>query len=148
MYGVSDKVLSMALSELLMAAPKSKTHWAEVGTTMIAIDTLVHNFLHRSGILHRLDAAHPYGPGCYGDHGCVTIIQAVAGQIDAREFNPRFPKTFPRFVQNAIWRYCSENGLDVCNGNRVDDKARCEYLYCQVRRMCDQVALHPRSSGG
>ena len=27
-YGVSDKVLSMALSILLMAAPKSKKHWA------------------------------------------------------------------------------------------------------------------------
>ena len=141
-YGVSDKVLSMALSELLMAAPRSKDHWAQVGTTMIAIDTLVHNFLHRTGILHRFGAAHPYGPACYGAHGCVGIIQAVANQIDAREFNPRFPKTFPRFVQNAIWRYCSENGLDVCNGNRIDDKARCGNLYCQVRRMCDRVALH------
>ena len=80
-----------------------------------------------------------------GDHGCVGIIQAVANQIDAREFNPRFPKTFPRFVQNAIWRYCSENGLDVCNGNRIDDKARCGNLYCQARRMCDRVALHPPS---
>ena len=117
-YGVSDKVLSMALSELLMAAPRSKHHWAQVGTTMIAIDTLVHNFLHRTGILKRFGAAHPYGPACYGAHGCVGVIQAVANQIDAREFNPRFPKTFPRFVQNAIWRYCSENGIDVCNGNR------------------------------
>jgi hypothetical protein len=35
---------------------------------MIAVDTLVHNFLHRTGILHRLDASHAYGPACY--HGC------------------------------------------------------------------------------
>jgi hypothetical protein len=30
----------------------------------------------------------------------------------ARQFNPTFPRTFPRFVQYAIWRYCSQGGLD------------------------------------
>ena len=140
-YGVSDKVLSMALSILLMAAPKSKKHWASVGTTMIAIDTLVHNFLHRTGILRRFGAEHLYGAACYGAHGCVTIIQNVAELIDAREFNPRFPQTFPRFVQHMIWRYCSESGLNVCNGNRIDDTARCDNAYCQARRMCDRILL-------
>jgi hypothetical protein len=32
---------------------------------MIAIDTLVHNFLHRTGILHRFGADHAYGSACY-----------------------------------------------------------------------------------
>jgi hypothetical protein len=60
-YGVSDKVLSMALSTLLMAAPKSMRLWAELGASMIAIDTLVHNFLVRTGVLRRGpdDAAIP-----------------------------------------------------------------------------------------
>ena len=146
-YGVSDKVLSMALSVLLMAAPKSMKHWASVGTTMIAIDTLVHNFLHRTGILQRLNADHPYGPACYGVAGCLGVLEMVADQIDAREFNSRFPQAFPRFVQHAIWRYCAENGLDVCNGNRIDDTSPCDNLYCQVRRMCDRVALSPSSPG-
>jgi Integrase core domain len=47
--------------------------------------------------------------------------------------------TFPRFVQHAIWRYCAENGLDVCNGNRINDDIRCDNVYCQVRGMCDRV---------
>src|SRR6266446_8023970 len=52
-YGVSDKVLSMALSVLLLAAPKNMRLWTEVGVGMVAIDTLVHNFLVRTGILRR-----------------------------------------------------------------------------------------------
>jgi hypothetical protein len=140
-YGVSDKVLSMALSVLLLAAPKNLRLWADVGIGMIAIDTLVHNFLVRTGILRRFDADHPYGPACYQPGGCAEIIEAVAGQVDARQFNRLFPKTFPRFVQHAIWRYCAEKGLNVCNGNRINDDARCDNVYCRLHRMCDRVVL-------
>jgi hypothetical protein len=107
----------------------------------IAIDTLVHNFLHRTGILDRFNADHHYGVACYRAGGCADIIQAVAEQIDARQFNLRFPKLFPRFVRHAIWRYCSQSGLDVCNGNRIDDSRRCENKDCRLRLMCDRVAL-------
>jgi hypothetical protein len=144
-YGVSDKVLSMALSVLLFAAPKTMRVWAEVAAGMVAIDTLVHNFLVRTGILRRFNADHPYGPACYQPGGCADIIETVANQIDARQFNPRFPKTFPRFVQYAIWRYCAENGLNVCNGNRIHDDTRCDNVYCRVRSMCDRVALRMTS---
>jgi hypothetical protein len=131
----------MALSAVLMAAPKSMRLWAEVGASMIAIDTLVHNFLVRTGVLRRFEAEHLYGPRCYRGGGCADIIEMVADRIDARQFNPRFRKTFPRFVQHGIWRYCAENGLDVCNGNRINDDTRCGNIYCQVRGMCDRVAL-------
>src|SRR4029079_8800356 len=40
-HGVSDKVLTMALSSLLLGAPKQLPLWPEVGASMIAIDTLV-----------------------------------------------------------------------------------------------------------
>jgi hypothetical protein len=140
-YGVSDKVLAMALSCLLLGAPKKMGLWIEVGGAMIAIDTLVHNFLHRSGILARFNANHQYGAACYRPGGCAEIIAAVAEAIDARQFNPAFPRTFPRFVQHAIWRYCSQSGLDVCNGNRINDSRRCENRDCSVRLMCDRVAL-------
>ena len=70
------------------------------------------------------------------------MLQLIAAKIDAREFNPAFPKTFPRFVQSAIWWYCAENGLDICNGNRIDDDARCGNAHCQLFRRCDRVALH------
>ena len=65
---------------------------------MVAVDTLVHNFLHRTGILRRFVAEHAYGAVCYRPGGCADIIAAVAQQIDARAFNPGFPKAFPRRV--------------------------------------------------
>ena len=141
-YGVSDKVLTMTLSCVLLAAPRGYETWRQVGATMIAIDTLVHNFLHRTGILARFGADHLYGPGCYRPGGCADIIALVAQQIDARAFNPAFPAIFPRFVQHAVWRYCAQLGLDVCNGNRIDDRQSCDNVYCQIRSRCDRVTLN------
>jgi hypothetical protein len=141
-YGVSDKVLTMALSSILLGAPKKLRLWHEVGASMIAIDTLVHNFLHRTGILRRFSGDHGYGSACYRRGGCAEIIQAVAERIDASAFNPAFPVVFPRFVQHAIWRYCARSGLDVCNGNRVDDQKSCTNVYCQIHSICDRIALY------
>jgi hypothetical protein len=143
-YGLSDKVLAMALSSMLLGAGKDRPLWFEVGASFVAVDTLVHNFLHRTGIPGRLDASHPYGDRCYQSGGCADILDFLAAKIDAREFNRDFPKTFPRFVQNAIWRYCAENGLDICNGNRIDDDRRCGNGHCQLSRRCDRIALHER----
>ena len=38
----------MALSSILLAAPKDRSRWQEAGASMVAVDTLVHNFLHRT----------------------------------------------------------------------------------------------------
>jgi hypothetical protein len=140
-YGVSDKVLTMTLSSILLVAPKRLHLWHEVGASMIAIDTLVHNFLVRTGILARFKADHSYGAACYQAGGCADIIAAVAQRIDARQFNPDFPQPFLRFVQHAIWRYCAQSGLDVCNGNRIDDRQSCANVYCQIRSHCDRIVL-------
>ena len=140
-YGVSDKVLAMTLSCILLAAPKRMRRWHDVGASMIAIDTLVHNFLVRTGILARFAADHSYGAACYQAGGCADIIAVVADRIDARQFNPGFPQSFPRFVQHAIWRYCAQSGLDVCNGNRIDDRKSCDNAYCQIRSNCDRIVL-------
>jgi hypothetical protein len=131
----------MILSALLIGAGQGRARWAEVGSSMIAIDTLVHAFLHRTGILHRLHALHPYGPACYRPNGCTEILEAVAQQIDTRRFNPEFPIVFPRFVQHAIWRYCAQSGLNVCNGNKIDDDASCANVYCRIHDQCDRIAL-------
>jgi hypothetical protein len=140
-YGVSDKLLAMALSGILIGAADVRPRWLEVGVQLIAVDTLVHNFLHRTGILGRFGVTHPYGPGCYRPDGCADIIARIAQEIDARAFNRSFPQVFPRFVQLAIWRYCSQQGLDICNGNRVDDRHQCQNRHCQIYRICDRIRL-------
>ena len=140
-FGAADKVLTMTLSHILIAGGDGRPRWAEVGSAMVAVDTLVHNFLHRTGILRRFDADHAYGSGCYRPGRCADIIRAAADRIDARAFNRGFPNPFPRFVQNAIWRYCAQQGLNVCNGNQIDDRHRCGNIYCQIYSSCDRIQL-------
>ncbi len=133
-HGLSDKILTMTLSTLLTAAPNSRPDWFEVGKGMIAVDTLVHNFLHRTGVLADFEATHAYGPGCYASGGCADIIRRVSAAIDATDFNRSFPNNFPRFVQHAVWRYCAGDGLNICNGNQIDDRKSCESGFCQLFR--------------
>ena len=140
-YGLSDKVLTMALSGLLLAAPKGKRGWFEAGASMIAVDTLVHNFLHRTGILHDCDAEHGYGAACYRKGGCADIIRAVAGEIDATAFSRSYPRNFPRFVQHGIWQYCAADGANICNGNRIDDRLGCQASFCQISQKCQKRPL-------
>ena len=142
-HGVSHKVLHMTLANLLLAGGGKRKRWQMAGAAMVAIDSLVHAWLWRSGILQRLGIHHPYGPACYMSGGCETVINLVSSRIDTREFNPSFPQDFPRFVQKAIWSFCAASGLDQCNGNRVDDRARCDLADCPVFGQCDRVALHP-----
>jgi hypothetical protein len=141
-HGVADKVLGMTFSMILLAAQDARTHWHETGGSMIAIDTLVHKFLHRTGIIAKFKAKHPYGPRCYDKNGCADIIEKISSRIDAREFNKTFPRSFPRFVQFAIWRYCAQEGLDICNSNRIDDRKRCQVRWCRLFGRC---ARHPIS---
>lgn len=140
-YGVSDKVLMMTFANVLMGAPAKYRGWFEVGSAMIAIDTLVHAFLARTGILSKLGNDHPYGPACYGEHGCADVILRIAEQIDARKFSASFPAKFPRFVQHAIWQYCALSGLDICNGNQIDDERRCANRRCHVYNLCARKRL-------
>jgi len=142
-HGVSDKVLSMALAELLLGGDPDRERWVATGASMIAIDTLVHNFMHRTGVLRRLKAEHAYGARCYAPGGCAEIIEGLARRTDARDINPAFPASFPRFVQFAIWRFCAQGVLDICNGNRIDDRARCDNRYCPAFMDCDRVCLNP-----
>jgi hypothetical protein len=141
-YGVSHKVLSMLLSAMLLS-DKRRSLWFETGASFVVIDTLVHNYLHRTGVLRSADAEHPYGLRCYGDSGCASILQAAAISIDASVFGPEIPAYFPRFIQHGIWRFCAMDGLDVCNGNRVDDRFRCQNRYCMDFTCCRRELLTP-----
>jgi hypothetical protein len=142
-YGISDKILTMTLSTLLIAARRERPVWYQTGKSMIAIDTLVHNFLHRTGILHDCGMLHGYGAACYRKGGCAEIIRTISDLIDARTINPTFPAHFPRFLQNSIWRFCAEDGLRMCNGNRIDDRKACKISYCQLHENCRREPLKP-----
>lgn len=142
-FGVSDKVLTNALSWLMIGARSHRPVWFETGKAMLVVDTLVHNFLHRTGILESRGTPHRYGPACYAKGGCAEIIRIAAERIDARSFNLNFPKIFPRFVQHALWRYCAADGLNMCNANRIDDREPCQINYCHLFRICGRKALKP-----
>ena len=141
-HGASNKVLSMALSDLLVVGNNHRPAWGQVGGALIAVDTLVHNFLVRTGILSRARASHAYGPQCYGPRGCAALLSKLSQDIDARQFNSTFPEVFPRYIQRAIWAYCAAEGLNVCNGNTIKDRRRCRNRECRLFASCDRVALH------
>jgi hypothetical protein len=140
-YGVSDKILAMTLSEILMSASSNRPLWLRAGRAMIAIDTLVHNFLHRTGILAACGGDHAYGAACYRAGGCADVLRTVAQLVDARRFNPAFPRAFPRFVQHAIWQYCAADGLNICNGNQIDDRKPCQSRCCEIFKTCGRKPL-------
>lgn len=142
-YGVADKVLSMALASILLAAQDGRTHWHETGGSMVAVDGLVHAWLHRTGILASLNAEHPYGPRCYGKDGCSEIIEKIALRIDVRQFNKSFPTFFCRAVQFAVWRFCAQEMLNICNGNRIDDRMRCQNDWCGLYGRCARQPISP-----
>jgi hypothetical protein len=140
-YGISDKVAALVLTNLLLGAGRKGSLWFEVGASFIVIDRLIHNFLHRTGILKRFGVQHPYGAACYRPSGCAGVVRVIADEIDAQAFNPGFSKIFPRFVQSAIWRYCAEGACNICNGNRIDDWHPCQNIDCRLYSRCDHIAL-------
>src|SRR5215213_9577131 len=142
-FGVSHKVLNMTLADLLIGADPDRPLWGLAGRHMVAIDTLIHNLLHRTGALAQSEAEHAYGPACYAPRGCASIVRALAQEIDARSFDPSFPAVFPRFVQHALWRYCAQDGLNICNGNQIEDSRACENASCPVFAACARVPLRP-----
>lgn len=141
-YGISDKVLNMSLASLLLAGDIDRTEWIKAGAEMIAIDSLVHNWLHRSGILKAMKAGHEYGAECYKEGGCAELLSDISRHIDARKYNRSYPSYFPRFVQFAIWRFCGQSELNICNGNKVSDRARCKLIECPLHANCGRIRLH------
>jgi hypothetical protein len=140
--GLGSKVWSMALADLLLAGDQKRERWVTTGAGMIVVDSLLHNFLHRTGVLRRFSADHLYGPGCYAPGGCSDLFRGLAQRIDARQFNPTFPASFPRFIQFGIWRLCSTSELRHCNGLSIDDRARCQNDACPAFQLCDRIPLH------
>lgn len=135
------KLWSMMLAELLLGGDPERERWLVTGACLIAVDTLIHNCLHRLGILRRLGMEHHYG-ACYGPNGCADIINKLAQCFDARSINPQWPSVFPRLVQHSLWRFCSTSeGVGKCSGIYIDDSQRCHQIFCPAGKMCARVQL-------
>jgi len=135
---VGPKLAHMALSCLFLTAYPG-WDYREVGAHMIAVDSLVHNFLHRTGILGSYQLDHPYGPRCHAQTGCFGVIQDLANRIDCREFNPTLPPHFPRFIQYYIWAYCGQSGENICNGNKCKPGKPNPACVLYQQRLCAQL---------
>lgn len=134
--GVERKLASMMLSSLLLAAGPDRSTWKQVGRSMIVVDSLVHNLLHRTGILFTFKAEHPYGARCYSPAGCELVLRSLTAVIAARE-----PTISPRSIQHAIWRFCAGDELAICNGNNIRDNRRCQLAWCPLFHRCGRRTL-------
>ena len=139
--GTGPKIWSMILAEALIGADLQRHRWVNTGASFVAVDSLLHAYLHRTGVLRRLGAEHPYGPHCYASGGCADVIAGLSRRVDARAFNPEFPSVFPRWVQFAVWQYCAEGGLAICNGSKIDDREPCDRRFCPAYQSCDHMGL-------
>ena len=142
-YGVGPKLASMALASLLIAAGRSKPGWVELGRSFVVVDSLVHNFLHRTGILAAYGHSHAYGQACYGKAGCSVVLYKLAEAINLKSIEPRAPAYNPRLLQYVIWQFCAQTGLDICNGNHIDDRQACQRTDCPIGRRCPRLPLKP-----
>src|SRR6185369_15632884 len=142
-FGIGPKLISMSLSWILIAGGRHRRKGVKIGRSMIVIDSLVHNFLHRSGILKAYRRPHAYGTACYGPKGCEAVLRDIAAKIDLKALNQALPSDSPRLIQLAIWRFCGESALEICNGRNIDDRKRCSLVDCPVRSHCSRVALFP-----
>lgn len=107
----------MALADLLLAGDPARGRWVVTGASMTAVDTLVHNWLHRSGYLHDLSAAHAYGPGCYAAGGCAAIIDAASQCTMPPVLPGRSGFLLPRDPDAQPWRDGEGSGLNhTANG--------------------------------
>jgi len=61
--GTGPKLWSLMLAELLLVGDPGRERWVTAGAGMIAVDSLVHNFLHRRGTPASLRRRSPLRPG-------------------------------------------------------------------------------------
>src|SRR2546430_1688222 len=98
-FGIAKKIIYMTFADLLIASDPERPRWRETGGSMVAVDTLVHNFLHRTGIHFRYGLGHAFGSTRYGPNGCERILDELAPTIDSRQVNSAFPAHFPRVIE-------------------------------------------------
>lgn len=143
-FGIGPKLIAMSLSSILIAGGRHRPHWARVGRSIVVIDSLIHNFMHRTGMIEVLGKPHAFGPTCYVPGQCETILRSIAQRIDLKQIDVRLPSRHARLVQMAVWRFCGQGALAICNGINIDDRKPCELIDCPVGLHCSRLALPPK----
>ena len=139
--GTGPKLWGMVISTMLLGGDPDRERWVSTGASFVAVDSLVHAWLHRTGIARRAGREHPYGPACYAPGGCAEMIEEMAIEIDVSRYGLDLPQPFPRWVQWAIWHFCAASGWAICNGRQIDDRERCDQRLCPCFRTCDRIAI-------
>lgn len=138
-WGVSDKLLTMALSSLLIGARDQRPLWFKTGTTMIAVDTLVHNGPVRSSRGLRYPPSVWRGLLCRGrlrrNH------QGNRGPDRCPRLQSKLSKSIPAFCSARDLAILLRGGLNLCNGNRIAATEPCRIDYCHLFRICDRKSL-------
>ena len=107
--GTGPKVWAMILAELLLAGDPHRERWVTTGASFVAVDSLTHGFLHRTGILRRLGAEHAGRPRA----GRVRRRSGRTRQADRRPFlRPGLPDMFPAMdsVRDLVVRLSQRPG--------------------------------------
>jgi hypothetical protein len=132
LHMVGPKLVNMAVADVFCVTAKD-WNYLRVFHRMVAVDTLIHEFLHRSGTLKAFGKEHNYGAACHKEHGCLGVIEEVARQIDCSRYNEEYPAYFPKLVQSCLWRFCTEScNLNACRRNAVN-------VECEFRDWCDRL---------
>ena len=100
----------MTLADLLIGADPDRSLWVLAGRYMIAVDTLIHNLLHRTGTLAHGDAEHAYGPGCYAPQGCAAIVRALATRLTPAPLNRAFRRPSPGSSSTPFGPFAPKTG--------------------------------------
>ena len=124
---VGPKLAYMALSGLFL----TRYHgwdYRRVGLHMIAVDSLVHNFLHRTGIPGFYQLDHAYEPRCHTEKGCLGVIQDLAV---FRRFD--FKVRFDYLKQEQTWllfkAVVDNMEVSICPSEAGQFKARLAHLH-------------------
>ena len=140
LFGVSNKVGSMLVSDILLGVGLKSSFYVEAGTSLLVIDRLVHNLLIRCGAVEAAGKAHAFGSGCYQHGGCRGLLLTAFDGVDASRINDAWPSAVPRIFQHALWRHCAGSEGNVCNGNQIRGDQRCAQR-CPAKGNCARLPL-------
>ncbi len=83
---------------------------------MIAVDSLVHNFLHRTGTLTRFEAEHLFGPSWHDPWRMSRFDRGSCSPHRRPNSQPEFPSDIPSV--------CSSGTMGFLRGRRLEHLQR------------------------